>query len=203
MNLKETYNKIAKDWHKDHLADTWSIRGAEIFTSFLKPGSLVLDVGCGGGLKSRYLINAGLKVIGVDFSKKMIEIAKCEVPEGKFFVMDIRDVEKMKVNFDGIFMQAVLLHISKKEIQNILQKLLKKLNKNSYIYIATKEKKENGLEEEIKTEKDYGYEYQRFFSYFTIDELKNYLNNLGLFVVYENATPSGNARWIQIIANKL
>lgn len=203
MDLKDTYNKIAEDWHNDHLSDTWSIKGTKMFSSFLKSGNLVLDVGCGGGLKSRYLINAGLKVIGLDFSEKMIEIARREIPEGKFFVMDIKDIEKIKENFDGIFIQAVLLHIPKKEIKSVLQKIIKKLNKNGYIYIAVKEKKENGLEEEIKTEKDYGYEYQRFFSYFTIDELKNCLNNLELSVVYENIIPSGNIRWLQIIANKL
>lgn len=203
MNLKDTYNKIAEDWHKDHLSDTWSIEGAKMFSSFLKSGNLVLDAGCGGGLKSRYFINAGLKVVGLDFSGKMIEIARREVPKGKFFVMDIKDIEKIKENFDGIFIQAVLLHIPKKEIQDVLQKLLKKLNKNGYIYIAVREKKEDGSEEEIKIEKDYGYEYQRFFSYFTIDELKNCLNNLELSVIYENIIPSDNTRWIQIIANKL
>ena len=82
--LKSTYNHIAEDWHKDHKEDTWWVEGTDKFVSFLKYNSLVLDVGCGAGVKSNYLINKGLKIVGLDFSEKMIEIAKREVPKVGF-----------------------------------------------------------------------------------------------------------------------
>ena len=113
MNLKETYNKIAEDWHKGHKQDAWWVGGVDKFISFLRSGSLVLDVGCGTGLKSKYLINRGLKVVGIDFSEKMIETAKREVPEGEFWVMDMEEAAKLEGNFNGIFLQAALLHIKK------------------------------------------------------------------------------------------
>src|SRR3989344_2389545 len=141
--------------------------------SFLKPNSLVLDAGCGAGTKSKYLIDRGLKVVGIDFSDKLIEIAKREAPSGNFFVMDINEADKLKENFDGIFAQAVLLHIQKKDAEKTLNKLLGVLKPGGYLYIAVKEKKFGGADEEIKTENDYGYPYERFFSYFTLDEIKN------------------------------
>ena len=82
----------------------------------------VLDVGCGGGTKSKYLISRGLKVVGIDISENMINIAKTEVPEGKFIVMDLTEVGDLEDMFDGIFMQAVLLHIPKKDVPNILKR---------------------------------------------------------------------------------
>lgn len=33
MNLKDTYNKIAKDWVTDHNVDTWWQEGADYFTN--------------------------------------------------------------------------------------------------------------------------------------------------------------------------
>src|SRR3989344_3605511 len=103
MNLKETYNKIAKEWHNDHQTDDWWVSGTDKFIELIKPRGLVLDVGCGGGTKSKYLISRGLKVVGIDISENMINIAKTEVPEGKFIVMDLTEVGDLEDMFDGIF----------------------------------------------------------------------------------------------------
>lgn len=84
MNLKDTYDKISENWHQDHKKDDWWIEGTDKFISFFKKGDLVLDVGCAGGIKSKYLIERGLNVIGIDFSKEMIRIAKREEPNGTF-----------------------------------------------------------------------------------------------------------------------
>jgi hypothetical protein len=58
-------------------------------------------------------------------------------------------------------------------------------------------------DEEIVKESDYGYEYERFFSYFTLGELKKYLMEVGIKVIYENVVSSGDTNWIQIIGKKL
>jgi SAM-dependent methyltransferase len=167
MFLKDTYNKIAEDWHKDHESDLWWMSGTDQFISFLKNGDLVLDIGCAGGRKSKYLIEHGLRVVGVDISEKFIEIAKKEVPEAEFHVLGLEDLDKLDPVFDDIFMQAVLLHIPKKEVEKNFKKVITKLKAGGYLYVAVKEKYPNGPEEEIKDENDYGYSYQRFFSYFT------------------------------------
>ena len=108
MDLRETYNKIAEDWHKAHKQNNWWVEGTDKFASFLKPNSLVLDAGCGAGTESKYLIKKGLKIFGIDFSDKLIEIAKREVPSGKFFVMDLNEADRLKERFDGIFIQYLL-----------------------------------------------------------------------------------------------
>jgi len=202
MKLKDTYNKIAKDWHKDHQKDEWWVTGTDEFVSLLKENNLVLDVGCGAGTKSKYLVNKKLRVTGIDFSEEMIKIAKKEVPSANFFVLDLDDIDNLHENFDGIFMQAVLLHIPKKEIVSKLKKIIYKLKDSGYLYIAVKEKRKNGPEEEVKMENDYGYNYERFFSYFSKDEIAGYLKEIGLKLVYENITLLGSTNWIQVIGRK-
>lgn len=43
----------------------------------------VLDAGCGEGYLSRILVDRGAKVIGIDYSAPLIEIARAKDPEGK------------------------------------------------------------------------------------------------------------------------
>lgn len=202
MNLKDTYNRIAEDWHKDHQADDWWIEGTDTFISFFKPGSLVLDVGCGGGTKSKYLLGAGLTVIGIDFSDKLIDIAKREVPQGEFLVMDMHDAGNLKREFDGIFAQASLLHIPKKEVSAVLHALASKLTIGGFFYIAVKGIQPGKSEEEIKEENKYGYPYQRFFSYYSIDELIRYFKELGFEIVYTNIQTTGKSNWLHVIGRK-
>lgn len=151
-------------------------------------------------MKSKLLTDNCLKVIGIDISENMIEIARKDVPAAKFFEMDIREASKLKETFNGIFAQASILHIPKKEAQKTIEVLANKLKIGGYFYIAVKEKR--GVDEEIKKENDYGYEYERFFSYYTLDEIKNYFVNLKMKIVYETVTNSGRTNWIQVIAQK-
>ncbi len=202
MNLKDTYNKIAQEWHKDHQADDWWVDGTEKFISFLKQGNSVLDVGCGGGTKSKYLSEKGFKVMGIDFSDNLIEIAKTENHQVDFKVMDMYDVDKLEEKFDGIFAQASLLHILRKDIALILNKLVSRLNNDGVLYVAVKGIHINGVEEEVKEENDYGYPYKRFFSYHSMNELINYFESLGLKIVYQDIKRTGKSDWLQIVGKK-
>ena len=202
MDLKDTYNRIAEDWHKDHQQDDWWRAGTEKLISLLKPGAQVLDVGCGGGTKSKYIIAKGLQVSGIDFSESMIEIARREAPQAKFWVLDMREVDTLVGEFDCIFVQAALLHIAKNEVDTVLKKLERKLRVGGYFYIAVKGIREDGIEEEVVKKNNYTYEYERFFSYFTAEELAAKLKNLGLEVVFSETNPSKNTNWIQMIAKK-
>lgn len=202
MNLKDTYNKISNDWYSDHKSDDWWVEGTDIFISMLKNGSTVLDVGCGAGVKSKYLFEKGLTVTGIDFSEKFIEIAKNNVPGAQFFVMDMKEASSLGTKFDSIFAQASLLHIPKKEIRGVLAILVNQLRVGGYLYIAVKGLRPGGKEEEIVKENDYGYDYERFFSFFSMDELKGYLSELKLSIVYENSKIVGRTNWLQIVGKK-
>ena len=203
MDLKSTYNRIAEDWLKDHHEDMWWIDGTDMFISFLKSGALVLDVGCGAGVSARYLLDRGLSVVGVDFSEKMIEIAKREVPDAIFRIADIKDLSGIVKSFDGIFARAVLLHVPKSEAGEVIKGLRDKLLVGGYMYIAVKGVRENGKEEEIVKENNYGYEYERFFSYFTLLDIQRYVADVGMEICYENVTLSGHTTWIQVICRKI
>ncbi|MDP3963266.1 MAG: class I SAM-dependent methyltransferase [bacterium] len=203
MDLKATYNRIAEEWHRTHRTDSWWRPDTDAFISYLPKGAAVLDVGCGGGVKSKYLADAQLNVFGIDISDAMIVIARRQAPKAIFNVLDMRDVSRLERMFDGVFVQAALLHIPKREAIETLQKLVDVLKPGGYIYIAVKEQKSEGPEEEVKREEEYGYSYERFFSYFTADEVKRYLLSVGVEVAREDITVEPHVRWIQVIGKKI
>jgi SAM-dependent methyltransferase len=52
----------------------------------------VLDLGCGGGIASAMLTEAGARVLGVDVSADQIELARARVPAAEFTVGTIDEV---------------------------------------------------------------------------------------------------------------
>jgi 2-polyprenyl-3-methyl-5-hydroxy-6-metoxy-1,4-benzoquinol methylase len=200
MNLKETYNKIARDWFNDHDTDDWWVEGIEKVISLLSPGTEILDIGCGAGQKTRYLHKHGFKVTGADFSEEMIKIAREQLPGAEFRVLDLYEVDTIGKQFDCVFAQAVFLHIPKKDVLEIFKKIKTILKNGGLFYVAVKELREGSPEEHMLTENDYGYEYQRFFSYFTMLELEKFFRSAGFEIVFSSITPVGKTRWLQVIA---
>jgi SAM-dependent methyltransferase len=62
-----------------------------IVSQFSDLSKLIVDLGCGSGIWARMLANSGYKVIGVDISAEMIELARQRVPEATFHVGSFAD----------------------------------------------------------------------------------------------------------------
>lgn len=204
MDLRETYDRIAEDWHCDHLLDDWWVEGTRMFASRLRSGQTVLDVGCGSGIKSAYLADKGFEVVGIDISERMIKIARREYPYVAFRVHDMRHASRLGCTFDAVFAQASLLHIPKFDVKRVLLDWWKVLQPNGVLYVAVKGIHAGRPAEETRREDDYGYAYDRFFSYFSPEELGTLLEWAGFRILeefVEHLSP-GAYGWIQMIARR-
>ena len=202
MNLAETYDRIAEDWHRDHSNDDWWVKGTEVLISKMPSGGTLLDVGCGSGVKAKYFLDRGFSVTGIDISKKLLEIARREAPYGHFELLKMENLAMLNQTFDTVFAQASLLHIPKAATGDVVRGMASCTNKGGHVYLAVKEVRPGKPEEGTLQENDYGYEYERFFSYFTMQELEGYLKAAGLTIVWQEATPAGSTVWLQIIGSK-
>ncbi len=111
-SLREIYDEFAETYDKNRgLFDM-----TEVFNSFyerleIKKGRL-LDMGCGAGEPfPRFFIDRGWTVTGVDFSKRMLELASKYVPEMKTICADMREVEFGPDRFEAITATYSLFHI--------------------------------------------------------------------------------------------
>lgn len=202
MDLRETYNRIAEDWHKDHQDDDWWKDGTDAFISYLPKGGSVLDVGCGSGTKAKYFIRKGFIVTGIDISENLLAIASRESPAGTFKALSMAELDSLPDQYDGTFAQASLLHIPKNEAADVVRQMADRTKAGGYVYLSMKQVREGSPEEEIAQENDYGYPYERFFSYYSMEELEQYLKGSGLEVVWKDARPTGKTVWLQIIGKK-
>ena len=196
--LRATYDRIAEDWAKDHAGDTWWRECSARFASLLPQEARVLDAGCGSGQKARFFQDRGFHVLGIDFSEKLLEIARQTATASDFRQLDLRDIRRLSEEFDGVFAQASLLHIPKAETFPVIEGMVSRLVPRGLLYIAVKAQRPGNPEEEIVTENDYGYDYERFFSYYTLDEMRAHLERLGLSFVHAEVSQD----WMQIIARK-
>lgn len=118
-------------------AEIRSIR--KILRRFKPKKHSFLDIGCGNGKYSFYFSKKFKDIVGVDFSKRSINIAKTEVKRRrinniKFYCLNIN---KLKLNrkFDVIFVGGVLMYINDKDLLLTLKNLKDHLNEKGIIIL--------------------------------------------------------------------
>jgi SAM-dependent methyltransferase len=79
------------------------------------PGMSVLDVACGPGYVSDAVRKAGAIPTGIDFSEKMIAIAKTMFPDISFAQGDAQNLRFEDASFDRVLINFGLLHVSDPE----------------------------------------------------------------------------------------
>ena len=106
-----------------------------------------------------------------------------------------------KETFDGIWAQAVLLHLKRKDLPKALKKFHKILKKNGVLHFTLREGKgEAYVRDEISNDE------KRFYTYFSRSEIKNLLKKQGfkiiLFKVTGDVHKRADIHWIRIWAKK-
>lgn len=150
----------------------------EKFFSFLSPQAKILDIGCGCGRDAKQFSDAGFQVIGIDFSEKMIEIAKQRGLKAEFFVMDIESASFAKNSFGGVWAGMSLLHIPKDKLSLVLKRIYDLLKRDGLFYLSLKKGHGEGIEKDDR----YGGR-EKFWSYFTEQEIQKYLTDAGFTVL--------------------
>src|SRR6185503_5256191 len=95
--MHNSYDHIAEQWHANFRGQAYVDRVLSYVDKVLEglpPGARVLDLGCGTGNPiAKHIVQKGFSVVGVDQSRKMLEIARREVPEAEFIHGDMVEIE--------------------------------------------------------------------------------------------------------------
>ena len=98
----------------------------------------ILDIGCGGGLLSEPMSRLGANVIGIDASKKNINVAKFHAKKNKIkinYICASPENLKIKKKFDVILNMEIVEHVE--DINFFIKKSSEFLKKDGLMFIAT------------------------------------------------------------------
>ena len=98
----------------------------------------ILDIGCGGGLLSEPMYKLGANVVGIDASKKNIEIAKFHAKKNNLrinYICSSPEILRTKKKFDVILNMEIIEHVE--DIDFFIKKSSELLKKNGLMFVAT------------------------------------------------------------------
>lgn len=104
-----------------------------------KGGSRVLDIGFGTGILAEKLYTDGYEITGIDFSQRMIEIARKKMPKARLLLHDFSQglpEELGGKRFDAIVCTYAIHHLTDMEKIGFLRTLADHLNPQGKIYIG-------------------------------------------------------------------
>jgi tRNA (uracil-5-)-methyltransferase TRM9 len=131
---RENYNLIAKEFSATR-KEIWE--ELKFLFENLKEGEKVLDLGCGNGRWYKVFKEKKVDYFGIDNSEKLIEIAKENFPEAKFFVGDALNLPFQDNFFDKVYSIALLHHIPSEDFRIKVLKEVKRVLKPGGILILT------------------------------------------------------------------
>ncbi len=104
----------------------------------LAPGSRVLDVGSGTGRPTAHtLVSAGHRVLGVDVSPVMVELASRQVPGAEFRLADVSELTLEDGSFDAVCVYFSLLQIDRPGQAELIARLTRALAPGGTLVLAT------------------------------------------------------------------
>ncbi|MBQ8666239.1 MAG: class I SAM-dependent methyltransferase [Lachnospiraceae bacterium] len=161
------------------------------FLSYLPEAGSILDFGCGSGRDTKYFISQGFSVDAVDGSPKLCKKAK------KNTGINIRQMMFSDLNengkYNGIWACASILHLPKKELEDVFVKIIMALKPGGYIYSS------------FKYGEFEGYRNERYFTDFTTESLNEFLKKFPELTVIEEWITSDvrpgrqDEKWLNVI----
>ncbi len=165
-------------------------------TGLLPAGASILDVGCAAGRDSNLFCQRGFKVTGVDLSEGLLSIAEQHFPGINFIKADLRALPFENESFAAVWAHQSLLHLeTPKEAQDAIQEFHRVLTNNGILHILVKAQTGKNKTAVVS---DAFSGHDRFFQYFTTDEIGRFLARAGFETIkleeYRESDKKANGR---------
>ena len=134
------YDRNAISWLEKHgLNDERYFQPELDRFNILLPKGEILEIGSGYGGDAKYFISGGYEYIGIDVSKKLIELARLSNPTKSFINMSLYELKFTSNQFDGFWTASTLIHIPKNKIYQALKNIHTVVKKNGIGFISVME----------------------------------------------------------------
>ena len=190
---KEGYDKIAEEYNKDrHIFN--NEKEFAYLVELLPDKAKVLDAGCGAGFASKYLAENGFEVVGIDFSKEMLKLARKNVPDVGFIEMDMSKLTFNEKSFDGIVSLYAIFHISREKHEQLFRDFYRILKHGGILFFSI------GSEEDEGADEYYGAEI--FWSNYSAEKTLSLVKEAGFEIISDEVLERGGEKHYWIFARK-
>lgn len=162
----EIFNKYAQAYQDkymnlEHYHDSFDF----FCQNIRKTGAQVLEVACGPGNITRYLLDKrpDFKMLSSDLAQNMLDLAKVNNPEATFIGLDGRKIGQLGQTFDAIMAGFFFPYLTPLEAGQFIQDAYTVLNPGGLLYISTMEESEtdqSGLKKSSGGDEVYMYYHQ-------------------------------------------
>ncbi len=124
---------------KQFFDDTVSIDLTDLYLPFLErlpETGRILDAGCGSGRDTRFFTRQGFEVVAFDNSPEMVKLAS-DFTGQDCLLLSFDDI-LFDNRFDGVWACSSLLHVPKRHMAAVLNRLCKALKQGGILYTSFK-----------------------------------------------------------------
>lgn len=135
----DTWNNIASIYQDKFMGmDLYNETYDFICTTILKPGASLLEIGCGPGNITKYLLahRPDFEIFGIDIAPNMVDLARKNNPTATFAVMHTRHITQLDRNYDGIIAGFCLPYLSPTESNDLISNASELLHGNGLLYLS-------------------------------------------------------------------
>jgi ubiquinone/menaquinone biosynthesis C-methylase UbiE len=152
----------------------------------------------------RYLAAKGADVTGLDISRGLLKEAQKRNQGSAFVYGNFLDIPFNDAVFDGVWAHAALVHLETiPEVRKSFKEFHRVLKDKGILHIYVKLQRG---EEKTEVAKDTLSNHERFFRYYTEEEIRDYLDELNFTILDFSIRKDGHDRaevtWICVFAKK-
>ncbi|MCB0675325.1 MAG: class I SAM-dependent methyltransferase [Saprospiraceae bacterium] len=137
----ELFDHFAQQYQDQYMDVSLYHDSFDLFCDFLPPGSEVLEIACGPGNITRYLLHnrPDLCLLATDLSPNMLDLARRHGPTADFQLLDCRHISKIGRTFHGLMGGFCLPYLSKEEAGKLIEDAATLLRPDGVLYLSTME----------------------------------------------------------------
>ncbi|MBX5184792.1 MULTISPECIES: class I SAM-dependent methyltransferase [unclassified Rhizobium] len=166
----------------------------DAFLARLAPGAEILELGCGGGQDSAYMLSQGFDVTPTDGSAELARQAEVRIGRPvRIMLFQELDAENA---FDGVWAHASLLHVPRSELPDVFARIRRTLKIGGFLHASFKAGEAEGHDG-----------FGRYYNYPSAEWLSELLKKAGWYnIAIEESDGRGYdgkpTRWLTVSAER-
>ena len=138
----DTYNKVAQAYEEKFMQMDLYDDTYDRFCQLIETENAdIFEIACGPGNITKYLLHTrpDFKITATDTSLNMLELARKNVPDAYFSLMDCREINRLTKQFDALMCGFCMPYLSKEDCSALIKDASGILKRGGILYFSTME----------------------------------------------------------------